>query len=210
MRTAGTIVAINKDGGVPIGEFADLLVVGDLFTNRPRAHQARPRSQSSPCLAARRQRRSCAPTRKHCMNNRSRSIAGAFFAATLVTLVTFGATAAPKGVRPLRAPRRRGTPAPLPTATPEPPNIAIPRLEAKLKADPNDRDRPRSSRATTMRSGGRISSLPLTQRLLRQALRTPRSTISTASRTARSDGSRKRPTISSKPRTSNRPTRRCS
>ena len=31
MRTSGTIVAINKDGSVPIGEFADLLVVGDLF-----------------------------------------------------------------------------------------------------------------------------------------------------------------------------------
>ncbi|MBD5656585.1 MAG: electron transfer flavoprotein subunit alpha/FixB family protein [Candidatus Eremiobacteraeota bacterium] len=31
MRTATTIVAINKDGTVPIGEFADLLVVGDLF-----------------------------------------------------------------------------------------------------------------------------------------------------------------------------------
>jgi len=31
MRTAGTIVAINKDGTVPIGEFADLVVVGDLF-----------------------------------------------------------------------------------------------------------------------------------------------------------------------------------
>lgn len=31
MRTAATIVAINKDGTVPIGEFADLLVVGDLF-----------------------------------------------------------------------------------------------------------------------------------------------------------------------------------
>ncbi len=31
MRTASTIVAINKDGTVPIGEFADLLVVGDLF-----------------------------------------------------------------------------------------------------------------------------------------------------------------------------------
>jgi electron transfer flavoprotein alpha subunit len=31
MRTAETIVAINKDGGVPIGEFADLLVVGDAF-----------------------------------------------------------------------------------------------------------------------------------------------------------------------------------
>ncbi|MGP6158717.1 MAG: electron transfer flavoprotein subunit alpha/FixB family protein [Vulcanimicrobiaceae bacterium] len=31
MRTSSTIVAINKDGSVPIGEFADLLVVGDLF-----------------------------------------------------------------------------------------------------------------------------------------------------------------------------------
>ncbi len=31
MRTAATIIAINKDGTVPIGEFADLLVVGDLF-----------------------------------------------------------------------------------------------------------------------------------------------------------------------------------
>ena len=31
MRTAGTIVAINKDAAVPIGEFADLLVVGNLF-----------------------------------------------------------------------------------------------------------------------------------------------------------------------------------
>jgi electron transfer flavoprotein alpha subunit len=35
MRTAETIVAINKDGGVPIGEFADLLVVGDAFTIVP-------------------------------------------------------------------------------------------------------------------------------------------------------------------------------
>jgi electron transfer flavoprotein alpha subunit len=31
MQTAGTIVAVNRDGSVPIGEFADLLVVGDLF-----------------------------------------------------------------------------------------------------------------------------------------------------------------------------------
>ncbi len=31
MRTSDTIIAINKDGGVPIGEFADLLVVGDAF-----------------------------------------------------------------------------------------------------------------------------------------------------------------------------------
>jgi electron transfer flavoprotein alpha subunit len=31
MRTSGTIVAINKDGTVPIADFADLLVVGDAF-----------------------------------------------------------------------------------------------------------------------------------------------------------------------------------
>jgi len=31
MQSASTIVAINRDGSVPIGEFADLLVVGDLF-----------------------------------------------------------------------------------------------------------------------------------------------------------------------------------
>jgi electron transfer flavoprotein alpha subunit len=35
MRTAQTIIAINKDGGVPIGEFADLLVVGDAFAIVP-------------------------------------------------------------------------------------------------------------------------------------------------------------------------------
>ena len=35
MRTAGTIIAINKDASVPIGEFADLLVVGDLFKILP-------------------------------------------------------------------------------------------------------------------------------------------------------------------------------
>jgi electron transfer flavoprotein alpha subunit len=35
MRTAATIVAINKDGGVPIADFADLLVVGDAFAIVP-------------------------------------------------------------------------------------------------------------------------------------------------------------------------------
>jgi electron transfer flavoprotein alpha subunit len=35
MRTSSTIVAINKDAGVPIADFADLLVVGDAFAIVP-------------------------------------------------------------------------------------------------------------------------------------------------------------------------------
>ena len=35
MRTSGAIVAINKDAGVPIAEYADLLVVGDAFAIVP-------------------------------------------------------------------------------------------------------------------------------------------------------------------------------
>lgn len=35
MRTAGTIIAVNKDEGVPIAEFADLFVVGDAFAVIP-------------------------------------------------------------------------------------------------------------------------------------------------------------------------------
>ena len=35
MRSSGTIVAINKDGGAPISEFSDLVVVGDAFAIVP-------------------------------------------------------------------------------------------------------------------------------------------------------------------------------
>jgi electron transfer flavoprotein alpha subunit len=40
VQTAGTIVAINKDPEAPVAEFADLVVVGDLFEVLPRLTEA--------------------------------------------------------------------------------------------------------------------------------------------------------------------------
>ncbi|MDE2572001.1 MAG: electron transfer flavoprotein subunit alpha/FixB family protein [bacterium] len=47
MRTAGTIIAINKDGASPIAEFSDLVVVGDLFQIVPELTKLVKESKSS-------------------------------------------------------------------------------------------------------------------------------------------------------------------
>jgi tetratricopeptide (TPR) repeat protein len=100
------------------------------------------------------------------MNHPSRPIAGVLFAASLVTLLAFGAAAAPHKDAPTPSPTASGTPAPLPTATPEPPSVAIPRLEAKLKADPNDRDTAAELAGYYYAVGRPDLSIPLTTRLL--------------------------------------------
>ena len=58
------------------------------------------------------------------------------------------------------------TPAPLPTATPEAPDVAIPRLEAKIKANPSDKDALLDLAGYYLAENQNDRALALTQRLL--------------------------------------------
>lgn len=60
----------------------------------------------------------------------------------------------------------------MPTATPEPPNIAIPRLEQKLKTNPNDRDAMTELATEFLGIGHPEAAVPLTQRLLQLGSKT--------------------------------------
>lgn len=48
MRSSGTIVAVNKDGAAAIGEFSDLLVVGDAFAIVPELTKLLESAKTSP------------------------------------------------------------------------------------------------------------------------------------------------------------------
>ena len=64
------------------------------------------------------------------------------------------------------------TPLPMPTATPEPPNIAIPRLEARLKANPNDREAMTDLAQEFLGIGQPQAALALTQHLMQLGTKT--------------------------------------
>ena len=85
---------------------------------------------------------------------------------TLASGLTLAAAAAPKKPGPAATAAPSGSPAPLPTATPEPASIAIPRLEAKLKSSPDDRETMAQLSGYYLEVGRPDLSLPLTQRLL--------------------------------------------
>ncbi len=82
------------------------------------------------------------------------------------------AAAAPRPPAPTPTPTSSAPAAPLPTATPEPPGSAIPRLEAKLKANPDDRDTAGQLASYYLQVSRPDLSLPLTQKLLQQGTKT--------------------------------------
>ena len=132
MRTAATIVAINKDGGVPIAEFADLLVVGDAFAIVPEltklVARRKPPTRNAPTLAALRR---ATHFRKFVRDPFPPARRVAALAAARVPLTPRvrrtrrGRSPAPRRPPRRRRPRRR-----------EPLDHAIPRLEAARESEP--------------------------------------------------------------------------
>jgi len=94
-------------------------------------------------------------------------------AAALFLSISFataeGVWGAPK---PAPSPSASAEPAALPTATPEPPETAIPRLEAKIKQNPDDKDSLLQLSGYYLGEGRSDQALALTQRLLSLGVKT--------------------------------------
>ena len=94
-----------------------------------------------------------------------------YFAATALALSVSFATSvsvlgSPRTPAPSPSPSGDTTPAPLPTATPEPSNVAIPRLEAKIKENPSDKEALQDLAGYYLGEGKPDQALALTQRLI--------------------------------------------
>lgn len=102
------------------------------------------------------------------MNKLSRPVAVAALAAAISIAAGQSAQAkrgAPASPSPSPSATVSGAVA-LPTATPEPPSSAIPRLEAKIKADPNDKDSLEQLAGYYLGANKPDQALALTQRLI--------------------------------------------
>jgi tetratricopeptide (TPR) repeat protein len=97
-------------------------------------------------------------------------------AAALALSVSVAATQGVQAAKaPAPSPSPSGSPAPLPTATPESPDTAIPRLEAKIKADPNDKDSLQQLAGYYLQTNRPDQALGLTQRLISLGVKTAQS-----------------------------------
>jgi tetratricopeptide (TPR) repeat protein len=104
------------------------------------------------------------------MNRRLVPALFAFSAAALIAAA--GVHPAGAASKPAAAATAAPSPAPSPTATPEPLDKAIPRLEAKLKADPNDKSSMTELAADYLQINRADLAFPLTQKLLQTGTKT--------------------------------------
>jgi len=101
------------------------------------------------------------------LKNLVRILAAAILALGVPFIVSQSVYGAPKKGEPSPAASdASSTPAPLPSATPEPPESAIPRLEAQIKANPNDKDALQELAGYYLGAGKNDQALALTQRLI--------------------------------------------
>lgn len=100
------------------------------------------------------------------MKNFVRPLVVAMFAVSLTLGAAGIVSGAPRGAAPTPAPTASASPAPLPTATPEPADVAIPRLEARIKANPNDKEALADLAGFYLGGGHPDRALSLTQKLL--------------------------------------------
>lgn len=94
------------------------------------------------------------------------AVAAALAVAVSVGTATSAYGAPKKGDPTPSASAGAASPAPLPTASPEPPEIAVPRLEAKIKANPADKESLQELAGYYLAAGKAQQALGLTQRLL--------------------------------------------
>jgi tetratricopeptide (TPR) repeat protein len=105
------------------------------------------------------------------MNRRLLPVLGLSAAAFVAAVGLHPAGAAPKAA-PKAAASASPSPAPSPTATPEALDKAIPRLEAALKTDPNNKQNATELAADYLQINRPDLALPLTQRLLQNGTKT--------------------------------------
>ncbi len=99
------------------------------------------------------------------MKNVLRTVAAVVLSLGVSFVAAQGVLGAPKQT-PSPAASDAGTPEPLPSATPESPDTAIPRLEAKIKDNPSDKDSLQELAGYYLQVGKNDQALALTQRLL--------------------------------------------
>ena len=168
MRASGTIVAINKDAAAPIAEFSDLLVVGDAFRIVPELTKLIENAKG------------------HHLLKRFALIAliAVAFAIGIAATTPYAQAGLFGGKQSGVADARRRRPRRCRRRVPSRRRVAIPRLSAKLKANPTDQLAMAQLAAEYLQVNRPDITVQLRSICCKWAIRPRRSSTTTASRTS--------------------------